>query len=141
MHVFCTFYYFTLNTNSCIFAAQTNIFLHMKTRIITFIISLACISVQAKDKVHVSLGNLGHLNPSVIPAVSTDGDGVVIKCDSTLYNVDVVISDQYGNVMHQSTQTINPMESTIFVPDSGDGSEKTSIDLYYDDKHLKGYFE
>ena len=56
-------------------------------------------------------------------------------------NVDVVISDQYGNVMHQSTQTITPMESTIFVPDMGDGSEKTTIDLYYDDKHLKGYFE
>ena len=88
---------------------------------------------------HVTDINLGH--PSVIPTVSTDGDDVVIKCDSTLYNVDVVISDQYGNVMHQSTQTITPMESTIFVPDTGDGSEKTSIDLYYDDKHLKGYFE
>ena len=78
---------------------------------------------------------------SCIPTVSTDGDDVVIKCDSTLYNVDVIISDQYGNVMHQSTQTITPMESTIFVPDTGDGNEKTSIDLYYDDKHLKGYFE
>ena len=82
---------------------------------------------------------MGH--PSVIPTVSTDGDEVTITCDSTIYNVDVVISDQYGNVMHQSKQTITPMESTIFVPDMGDGSEKTSIDLYYDDKHLKGYFE
>ena len=75
------------------------------------------------------------------PNISYDGDEVTITCDSTIYNVDVVISDQYGNVMHQSTQTITPMESTIFVPDTGDGTEKTSIDLYYDDKHLKGYFE
>ena len=42
-------------------------------------------------------------------------------------NVDTVIRDQFGNVMHQSTQTITPMESTFFVPDTGDGSEKGNI--------------
>ncbi|WP_440426382.1 hypothetical protein [Prevotella sp.] len=28
----------------------------------------------------------------------------------------VVIRDQYGNVIHQSTQTITPMESMILFP-------------------------
>ena len=75
-----------------------------------------------------------------IPTVSTDGDDIIIKCDSTIYNVDVIISDQYGNVMHQSANTVGPTETVIHSHCNGD-SEKTSIDLYYDDKHLKGYFE
>ena len=118
----------------------------VKMKVLSMLIGMSlCLSSYA-DNTRVELTydhtmDIKYGHPSVIPTVSTDGDDVVIKCDSTLYNVDVVISDQYGNVMHQSTQTINPMESTIFVPDSGDGSEKTSIDLYYDDKHLKGYFE
>ncbi len=81
----------------------------------------------------------GHNNS--IPIVTSDGDDVNLKCDSTLYNVDVVIKDQYGNVMHQSTQTIGPSETTIFVPSTDGDSEKTTIDLYYDRRHLSGYFE
>ncbi len=76
-----------------------------------------------------------------IPIVNSDGDDVNLKCDSTLYNVDVVIKDQYGNVMHQSTQTIGPSETTIYVPSTDGDSEKTTIDLYYDRRHLSGYFE
>lgn len=83
-----------------------------------------------------------HCGPhnSCIPTVSTDGDDIIIKCDSTIYNVDVIISDQYGNVIHQSANMVGPTETIIHSHNNGD-SEKTSIDLYYDDKHLKGYFE
>ena len=112
-----------------------------KITLFTLLFILAT-SINAKNQVSLTDKNgMPPCHNSCIPTVSTDGDDVVITCDSTLYNVDVIISDQYGNVMHQSTQTITPMESTIFVPDTGDGNEKASIDLYYDDKHLKGYFE
>lgn len=77
---------------------------------------------------------------SGVPVVNSSGDDVNLRCDTTLNNVDVVIRDQYGNVMHRSTQTISPSETTIYVPNTGD-SEKTTIDLYYDRKHLSGYFE
>ena len=114
----------------------------MKKITLLSLLFIGTASIYANNK--VSLTDKKGMPPchnSCIPTVTTDGDDVTITCDSTIYNVDVVISDQYGNVMHQSTQTITPMESTIFVPDTGDGSEKTTIDLYYDDKHLKGYFD
>lgn len=43
--------------------------------------------------------------------------------------------------MHHSTQNIGPMETTISLPNYGDGAEKTAIDIYYDRKRLSGYFE
>ena len=112
------------------------------------LLALGCIIVsnvlaQGKDVVWRPDGDLdinsGHNH--IIPNVSTDGDDVNLKCDSTLYNVDVVIKDQYGNVMHQSTQTIGPSETTIYVPSTDGDSEKTTIDLYYDRRHLSCYFE
>lgn len=86
---------------------------------------------------HSQTVKTGH--PHAIPTVTTDDDDVTIKCDSTLFNVDVIIRDQYGNVMHRSTQTISQSETTIYIPNTCD-SEKTTIDLYYDRKHLSGYF-
>ena len=81
----------------------------------------------------------GH--PNAIPNVTSDGDDVNLTCDSLINNVDVVIRDQWGNVMHQSTQTIGPNETTLYVPSTDGDSEKTTIDLYYDRKHLSGYFD
>ena len=72
--------------------------------------------------------------------VSYDGDDVTIKSDSTITDMTVVIRDQYGNVMHQSTQTVGPAETTLYVPDTDGDSEKTTIDLYYDRRHLSGTF-
>ena len=81
------------------------------------------ISASAKDKVVLHpLGPFGGIRPHVVPDVSTD-------------------RDQYGAVMHQSTQTIGPDETSLYVPDVEGDSEKTTIDLYYDRKHLSGYFE
>ena len=78
---------------------------------------------------------------SGIPIVSSDGDDVTIKSDSTIIDMTVVIRDQYGNVMHQSTQTVGPAETTLYVPNTDGDSEKTTIDLYYDRRHLSGTFE
>lgn len=100
------------------------------------------ISASAKDKVVLHpLGPFGGIRPHEVPDVSTDGDDINIRCDSTINDVDIVIRDQYGAVMHQSTQTIGPDETSLYVPDVDGDSEKTTIDLYYDRKHLSGYFE
>ena len=73
----------------------------------------------------------GH--PCAHPSVSYDDDEITIKSDSTIYDVGVVVKDQYGNVMHQSTQTVGSEGTVIYVPDTGGDSEKTTIDLYYDE--------
>ena len=102
--------------------------------------SICCFS-QGKE---VSLiDKKGHCGPhnSCIPTVTSDGDDVNLTCDSLINNVDIVIRDQWGNVMHQSTQTIGPNETTLYVPSTDGDSEKTTIDLYYDRKHLSGYFD
>lgn len=114
----------------------------------TFIISLCtCVICNVSFAVpkDVALSKIKIPNPngpsSCIPNVQEDGDDVTITCDSIINNVDVVIRDQYGNVMHQSTLTIGPNETTLYVPSTDGDSEKTTIDLYYDRKHLSGYFD
>lgn len=77
----------------------------------------------------------------VVPTVTSDDDEVTITCDSTLYNVDIVICDQWGNVMYHSTQTVGPNETILYVPNLAENSEKTTIDLYYGREHLKGIFD
>ena len=118
----------------------------MKVKSIIVCLSLFCsLSASAENKSvslvydHGTDWHSGH--PHVVPTVSSDDDEVTIKSDSILYNVGIVIRDQYGNVMHQSTQTIGPNETTLYVPNQGEDSEKTTIDLYYDRKHLSGTFE
>ncbi len=107
-------------------------------------IYLGCCSALANPQ-EVSLidrhTDKGHIGNTCIPTVSSDNDEVIIKSDSILYNVGIVIRDQYGNVMHQSTQTISPNETILYVPQQGEDSQKTTIDLYYDRKHLSGMFE
>lgn len=77
---------------------------------------------------------------SGIPIVDSDGNEVTIKSDSTIYNADIVIKDKSGNVMHHSVETLGPMGTTIFVPDNYGISEKATIDIYYDRRHINGYF-
>ena len=73
----------------------------------------------------------GH--PCGHPSVSYDDDEITIKSDSTIYDVGVVVKDQYGNVMHQSTQMVGSEGTVIYVPDTGGDSENTTINLYYDE--------
>lgn len=118
----------------------------IKLRTIIFLCAATfsmCINAQVADGVlTVSRGKIHNSNGphSGIPIVSSDDDDVTISCDSLINDVTVIIHDQWGNVMHRSTQTISPSETTIYVPNTDD-SEKTTIDLYYDRKHLSGYFK
>lgn len=61
--------------------------------------------VSERDVIHNSNGP-----HSGIPTVFYDNDDVTISCDSVINNVDIVIRDQFGNVIYQSAQTITPME-------------------------------
>lgn len=81
----------------------------MKTFKIILLSALIVLTANAKDKVVLHpIGSLGTFHPHVIPTVTSDNNDVNISCDSTLYDVEVVIRDQYGNIMHRSTQTIDP---------------------------------
>lgn len=119
----------------------------MKKKLLFFIVlELICRtpSFATATKVDLSYDHSHDItkgHPYVIPTVTTDDDDVTIKCDSTIYDVDVVIRDQFGNVMHHSTQVIGPNETVIRIPDTGDEREKATIDLYYDKKHLTGYLD
>lgn len=116
-----------------------------KTFIVAMSMMFALSATSQTSKVEWRNGDdldikVGH--PHAIPTVTSDDDDVTIKCDSTLYNVDVVIKDQYGNVMHHSIQVIGPDGTTIYIPEDTNGErEKTTIELYYDRKHLSGYFD
>lgn len=115
----------------------------MKTRTLTALLAML-ITLSINSKTQITMYDIkGHTPPhnSGIPIVDSDGDEIIIKSDSTIYNVDVVIRDQFGNVMHHSTQNIGPMETTISILENNDISEMTTIDIYYDRKHLSGYFE
>ena len=114
-----------------------------KKPFLILIAGLLCLSAFGqKDVIIIDHGTditKGH--PYVIPNVTYDDDDVTIKSDSTITDMTVVIRDQNGNVMHQSTQTVGPAETTLYVPNIDGDSEKTTLDLYYDRRHLSGTFE
>ncbi len=100
-----------------------------------------CCFSQGKEVPLIDRTGHGEPHGSCVPTVTEDCDDVTIKCDSTLYNVEIVIRDRHDAVMHQSTQPVGPEGTTIHVPDAGDDREKATIDLYYDRKHQTGFFE
>ncbi len=113
----------------------------MREIVTVAIVFVFAVKLSAQTPIPLSgLGTRPPVHNSGIPIVEENGDDVTIKCDSTLYDVDVIIRDQFGNVIHRSTQTIGPDETAIYVPSSDGDSEKATIDLYYDRKHLSGYF-
>ena len=113
--------------------------IYLKTSILMMFVA-SSINAKTLITIHDIKGQPPPHN-SGIPIVESDGDDVTIKSDSTIYNVDIVIRDQFGNIMHHSTQDIGPMETTISVPDADGFSEKATIDIYYDRRHLSGNFD
>lgn len=114
-----------------------------KEALLSVIMLASAVSVRALP-VEVSLSD-GHdikhstSHPSAHPTVTYDDDEITIKSDSIIQDLNVVIRDQYGEVLHSSTVTASQDGTFIYVPKCGD-SEKTTIDLYYDRKHLRGCF-
>lgn len=103
-----------------------------------------CCTTLCAQQVSVDLtidhtGGIHTSHPSAHPTVTYDDDEVTIKSDSTIQDLNVVIRDQYGQVLYNSAVTVSQSGTIIYVPDDGD-SEKTTIDLYYNREHAKGYF-
>ena len=110
----------------------------VNTLIASLFIACSCTNLYAIDIKDVQLTDVHHPgndvgHPCGHPSVSYDDDEITIKSDSTIYDVSVVVKDQYGNVMHHSTQTVGSEGTVIYVPDTGGDSEKTTINLYYDE--------
>ena len=79
-----------------------------------------------------------HVN--VIP-VHYDENGVTVRSDSILYNVEVTVKDQNGEVMNRQQLDILPKaDNVISAPDSPD-SEKQTIEIIVDKQRYLGYFE
>lgn len=113
----------------------------MKNHIISLVLLFFMSEAQAADKiVIVDKSQHSGSHNSCVPVVRDNGDEVSISCDSIIYNVGVIIRDQQGNILHQSTQVVGPSEITVSVADIGGGSEKSTIDIYYDRKHFYGEF-
>lgn len=76
---------------------------------------------------------------SEVPTVSQNGDDITLKSDTILAGVQVVIKNNYGTIIHCSNLDITQDETTITVPDD-DSSQKATIDIYYREVHLFGFF-
>lgn len=113
----------------------------MKIKTITSLAIFFATNLNAQTPVPIqNIGNHPTVHNSGIPTVNNDGDDVNIRCDSTINNVNIIIKDQNGNIMHQSVQTISPIETTLSVQDDCE-SRKATIDLYYNRRHLYGVFD
>ena len=94
-------------------------------------------SAQRQEISLVDVRNNSTPHNTCVPNVSSEGGDITIKSDTLLTDVTVVVKDQYGSILHASSETIDNMGTTISVP-AGGFSEPSSIDLYYDDRHLRG---
>ena len=112
-------------------------------KLIPILFALFSASVLNAQSLSVSLVEVDHIIPNhnghryEVPQVDVSDGDITIKSDTLLTDVTVVVKDQYGSILHASSETIDNMGSTISVP-AGGFSEPSSIDLYYDDRHLRG---
>ena len=80
--------------------------------LIIFAALCSCWSKVAAENRNVDLsidytGTIGKGHPSAHPTVTYDDDEITIKSDSTIQDLSVVIRDQYGQVLHNSTVTVS----------------------------------
>lgn len=75
-----------------------------------------------------------------IPTVNYDKDYVSISADTLIYNVAVVVKDDYGNVIYSGKTTVTPADKKLNLPQRCQGRKHT-VEVYYDDKYMYGYFE
>ena len=112
----------------------------------TLLVGLLCFSIvgiaqtkviylQTDDPV-----DYGKPHRSVIP-VHYDENGVTVRSDSTLYNVEVTIKDQKGEVMNRQQLDIIPKSDNVISASDSPDSEKQTIEIIVDKQRYLGYFE
>ena len=80
----------------------------------------------------------GHRNE--VPVVKYGKDEVSICSDTVIYNATIIIKDIKGNVIYNQKVMINPTETTLNIPAEYQ-NDKFTIEIYYKEKYIYGYFE
>lgn len=113
----------------------------MKKKLITLLVRSFELSIEAQSTVKLhDLGRTTLAHNNIVPTVTSYEDEITIKSDTLLNDAEIVIRDQFGNVIHHSVENIGPMETTIFVPEDDGFNKKATIDLYYDRRRFCGNF-
>ncbi|MDE7379273.1 MAG: hypothetical protein K2N13_10025 [Paraprevotella sp.] len=107
-----------------------------------FIATVFCAGMQAQIKT-VTLHNDDLITEDrhyEIPVINYDDNTVSISADTIIYNATVVVKDISGRIIHQEQTVINPNETEIKMAKE-ELANKSSVEVYYGDKRLYGYFE
>lgn len=115
----------------------------MKKNVFVLFAALFHVAVVNAVSFNVSLVEVDHIIPNnngprnEVPHVDVTDEGITLTSDTLLTDVMVIVKDQCGNIIYASSETVDSMGTTIRVPSLA-VSEKSTIDLYYDDRHLYG---
>ncbi len=116
----------------------------MKKQVLLSFVVLFYAAVVHALSFTVSLAELDHTIPNhngsryEMPQVDVTDGTITIKSDTLITDVKVVVKDQFGKIMHVSSETIDNLGTTISILNSYD-EVPTFIDLFYDDRHMSGY--
>ena len=120
--------------------------LKMRKKILfVLVIVWSCLCVQARSGIVVlqhidDKGNPIGGHRDVIP-VGYDDDQISIRPDTIMYQAEVIVKDQKGQVMNRQRMDLVPgIDNTMSVPDTPE-SEKQQIEIIVDKKKYSGYLE
>ena len=114
----------------------------MKKILFTVMLLLGSICVMAKNGYTVLKPAVtkGGNHRDVIP-VGYDDDQISIRPDTIMYQAEVTVKDQKGQVMSRQRMDLVPgIDNTMSVPDTPE-SEKQQIEIIVDKKKYNGYLE
>ena len=114
-----------------------------KKILFVLVIVWSCLCVQARSGIVVlqhidDKGNPIGGHRDVIP-VDYDDDQISIRPDTIMYQAEVIVKDQRGQVMSRQRMDLVPgFDNTLSVPDTP-GSEKQQVEIILDKKRYNGY--
>ena len=114
-----------------------------KKILFVLVIVWSCLCVQARSGIVVlqhidDKGNPIGGHRDVIP-VDYDDDQISIRPDTIMYQAEVIVKDQRGQVMKRQRMDLMPgLDNTMSVPDTP-GSEKQQVEIILDKKRYNGY--
>ena len=114
-----------------------------KKILFVLVIVWSCLCVQARSGIVVlqhidDKGNPIGGHRDVIP-VDYDDDQISIRPDTIMYQAEVIVKDQRGQVMKRQRMDLVPgLDNTMSVPDTP-GSENQQVEIILDKKRYNGY--
>ena len=74
------------------------------------------------------------------PIINYDEGIVTISTKTSIYDATIVIKDNKGEIIHQEQTIVSPAKAEIKMSPQ-ELTKKAEVEVYYDDKCLRGYFE